>query len=268
LTASAPNFTLPTFEGPLDLLLHLIRENRVDIYDIPIALIARQYLDCLEQWQARDLAVAGEYLVMAATLLEMKSRLLLPQPPSEQEDEQDPRAELVRRLLEYQRYTGVVAVLQQWEEYRSGMFFRGAIENPDDYMLPIEPGTLRGPDLVMALRRLMDEAGIVETQVSSIVPRRRVSLQMAMVTILRAVRAAPDGLPFSKLFSGPVEIAEVVLAFLAVLELLRTGRIEVVQRRPVTDFRLRMPDAAKDGANAPQPAERSAGVSPAWHETP
>jgi segregation and condensation protein A len=245
LTTASPSFTLPTFEGPLDLLLHLIRENRVDIYDIPVALIASQYLEYLSDWKARDLTVAGEYLVMAATLVEMKTRLLLPQPPAPDADEDDPRAELVLRLLEYQRYAGVVAVLRQWEEYRSAMYFRGALENPDDYMLPIEAGALRGPDLVMALRRLLDQAGLEEAEVSAVVPRRRVSLQMSMVTILRAITSAPEGLAFSALFGAPADIAEVVLAFLAVLELLRRGRIEVVQRRPLSDFRLR---AARAGS--------------------
>src|SRR2546423_6274240 len=97
--ANRPQFRLPAFEGPLDLLLHLIRENKVDIYDIPIAEITRQYLDYLRAWESLDLAIAGEYLVIAATLLEIKSRMLLPQVPSQYEDEGedlDPRAELVQ----------------------------------------------------------------------------------------------------------------------------------------------------------------------------
>src|SRR5437016_13438792 len=91
---SSLRFTLPAFEGPLDLLLHLIRENRIDIYDIPIAEITQQYLEYLDAWEELDLTVAGEYLVMAATLLEIKSRLLLAQtPPAESDEEEDPRAE-------------------------------------------------------------------------------------------------------------------------------------------------------------------------------
>ncbi len=239
MNAPAPRFTLPTFEGPLDLLLHLIRENRVDIYDIPIALITQQYLERLAEWQASDLAVAGEYLVMAATLLELKSRMLLPQPAVENEEEEDPRADLVRRLIEYRRYESVVAALREWEAYRSGLHFRGAVENPDDYMLPVSPGALRGPDLAAAIKQLMRDVGIEESPVSAIVPRRHVSLKMAMVTILRRVRNAPDGIRFSELFDQPVTLAEVVIAFLALLELLRQGSIAVSQRRPMADFRLR-----------------------------
>jgi len=239
LTQPAPRFVLPTFEGPLDLLLHLIRENRVDIYDIPIALITQQYLERLAEWQARDLAVAGEYLVMAATLLELKSRMLLPQPAGQEAEEEDPRADLVRRLIEYRRYEGVVDALREWEAYRSSLYFRGAFENPDDYMLPTAPGSLRGPDLVAAIRQLMRDVGIEESPVSAIVPRRRVSLRMAMVTILRRVRACPEGIRFTDLFEPPVALAEVVLTFLGMLELLRQGSISVTQRRPMANFRLR-----------------------------
>jgi segregation and condensation protein A len=237
------------FEGPLDLLLHLIRENRVDIYDIPMALITQQYLEQLAYWEAQDLSIAGEYLVMAATLLELKSRMLLPQPQADGVDEGDPRTELVQRLLEYQRYEGAVQALREWEEYRSGLYFRGATENPDDYMLPIEPGDLRGPDLVNAIRQLMRDAGIEEAPVSAIVPRRRVSLQMAMVSILRRARSNPSGVRFSELFDGPAELAEVVLAFLAVLELLRRGQIQVRQRRPMLDFLLIAADPGDDSCS-------------------
>src|ERR1051325_514372 len=107
---NSPLFRLPVFEGPLDLLLHLIRENKLDIYDIPIAEITRQYLDYLAMMEMLDLTIAGEYLVIAATLLEIKSRMLLPRQAVavEEGEEEDPRAELVEKLLEYQRYQGTV----------------------------------------------------------------------------------------------------------------------------------------------------------------
>src|ERR1041385_4079945 len=125
-----PHFKTTAFEGPLDLLLHLIRANQVDIYDIPIAAITEQYLDALEQMEELDLGIAGEYVVIAATLIEIKSRLLLPQPPvSIEEEAEDPRAELVARLLEYQQYQGSVETLRGWEELRRLIFFRGALEN-------------------------------------------------------------------------------------------------------------------------------------------
>src|SRR5260221_11306760 len=104
--SSSLRFTLAVFEGPLDLLLHLIREQKIDIYDIPIAQITEQYLSFMSHWESMDLAIAGEYLVMAATLLEIKSRLSLPSPPpAEGEDEPEhPHAELVKRLLQPQKH--------------------------------------------------------------------------------------------------------------------------------------------------------------------
>src|ERR1051325_3415358 len=117
-----PHFKTPAFEGPLDLLLHLIRANQVDIYDIPIAEITQQYLDTLELMEELDLSIAGEYVVIAATLIEIKSRLLLPQPPASSEEEaEDPRAELVARLLEYQQYQGTGETLRGWAEVRGLM---------------------------------------------------------------------------------------------------------------------------------------------------
>lgn len=232
-------FQLPVFEGPLDLLLHLIRSNEVDIYDIPIAEITRQYLEQLAEWERLDLAVAGEYIVMAATLVEIKSRMLLPRPaPPQEDDEPDPREELVRRLVEYERYTAVVEHLRGWEEYRSALFFRNSVESPEDYLLPLEEGLLSAPDLARALQRLLSAAGVQEASATAIVPRRRVSLKMKMAEIVRAASRSPDGVRFTELWETPFTLTEVVMAFLAVLELLRIGRIRVVQRRAMADFRI------------------------------
>src|SRR6476469_6832369 len=120
-TISMPHFKTPAFEGPLDLLLHLIRANQVDISDIPIAEITQQYLAMMDLFEALDLQVAGEYVLLAATLIEIKSRMLLPQPPpqaGEDAEDLDPRAELVARLREYQLYQGTVETLRTWEELR------------------------------------------------------------------------------------------------------------------------------------------------------
>ncbi len=230
---STLRFTLPTFEGPLDLLLHLIRENRVDIYDIPIADITQQYLQYLELWEQLDLAIAGEYLVMAATLLEIKSRMLLPQSPSiEVEEDEDPRAELVHRLLEYQKYQGTVETLRGWEEARTMIHFRGALDNPDDYSLPLMEGELTGAHLAAALRKLLERAGIGEDSITAVVPRRKVSLRFKMAEVLRKVRGYGAGLDFELLFEEPLYRYEVVLTFLALLELLRLGKIRAIQKKP------------------------------------
>src|SRR5688500_14132464 len=240
LTASSnpPQFRLPIFEGPLDLLLHLIREREIDIYDIPIAVITQQYLEYLEAWELMDLTVAGEYLVMAATLVEIKSRMLLPRPPALEEEAEDPRAELVERLLEYQKYQGAVDALKLWEEARSQIHFRGALENPEDYSLPLQEGELNPHSLFTALKRLLDAAGVGEAQLTAVVPRRRVSLRMKMAEIARKVRVHNAGLDFEALFESPWNRYDIVLTFLAMLELLRLARLRVIQKNPSGEIKL------------------------------
>src|SRR5437764_5018 len=167
-----PHFKTPAFEGPLDLLLHLIRANQVDIYDIPIAEITQQYFAAMERMEALDLSVAGEYVVIAATLIEIKSRLLLPQQPlAGDEEAEDPRAELVARLLEYQQYQGTVETLRGWEELRRLIFFRGALENADDYILPVPEGEANVAQLYQALHRLLTEAGVEDRPITAVTPR-------------------------------------------------------------------------------------------------
>jgi segregation and condensation protein A len=225
--SSALQFKLSVFEGPLDLLLHLIREQKVDIYDIPIAQITEQYLATMSHWESMDLAIAGEYIVMAATLLEIKSRMLLPAPPAPEgeEEPEDPRAELVQRLLEYQRYQGTVETLRGWEEYRRGLFFRGALENPDDYVLPLAEGALNVEALMNALRHVLQAAGVADEPVTAVMPKRRVGLRVKMAEVVRRVAAHPGGIEFSCLFDLPCPRAEIVITFLALLELLRLGRV-------------------------------------------
>ena len=246
LTTNPPQFRLPVFEGPLDLLLHLIRENRIDIYDIPIADITQQYLDYVALLESLDLAVAGEYIVMAATLVEIKARMLLPQaPPAEgEEEEMDPRAELVQKLLEYQSFQGSVDTLRGWEEYRRRIFFRGALENPDDYLLPLPAGGIDPRELMAALAKVLSSVSDDDTAVTAVVPRRRVSLRMKMVEVLRKVRAKPEGLAFSGLFSDPPYYTyDIVLTFLALLELIRQHQIDATQKQPGDDILLRPKEA-------------------------
>ncbi len=229
----APQFRLPVFEGPLDLLVHLIRENRVDIYDIPIAEIARQYMEYLALWDSLDLAIAGEFLVMAATLLEIKSRMLLPQPPTVAEDEEDddPRAELVQRLLEYERFQAPIEALKLWEDCRSRIYFRGALENPESYALVTPDAEMTGTQLLAALKRMLAEAGVGDEAVTAVLPKRRTGLRLKMAEVLRKVRRHPSGIDFELLLEVPWQRYDIVLTFLALLELLRLRRIRVTQRR-------------------------------------
>lgn len=226
-----PHFKTPAFEGPLDLLLHLIRANEVSITDIPIAEITQQYLDAMALMEAFDLGIAGEYVVMAATLIEIKARMLLPQETTAGEEEpEDPRAELVAKLLEYQSFQGTVETLRGWEEWRRLLFFRGAMENADDYILPVPEGEANVGLLYQALHRLLTEAGVEEKPITTVVPRRRLSLRLKMVELARKIAAHPEGLPFDALFDLPCPRYDIVLAFLALLELLRFGRVRVEQK--------------------------------------
>lgn len=228
LTTPMPTFKVPMFEGPLDLLLHLIRVHEVDISDIPIAEITEQYLAMLAVMEALDLSVAGEYVVLAATLIEIKSRLLLPLPPPApgEEEPEDPRAELVARLMEYQAFQGTVETLRGWEEMRRLIYFRGALENADDYILPVPEGEATAQQLFNALHRLLAEAGVDEKPVTSVTPRRRLSLRLKMAEILRRLHNVyPEPLVFHRLFELPCPRYDIVITFLAVLELLRGERV-------------------------------------------
>lgn len=228
-----PHVKTTAFEGPLDLLLHLIRANEVDITDIPIAEITGQYLAYMELLDTLDLTVAGEYVVMAATLIEIKSRLLLPVVPVVGEEEaEDPRAELVAKLIEYQQYQGVVETLRGWEELRRSIYFRGALENTEDYILPVPEGEAEAKQLYQALHRLLTAAGVEDRPVTAVTPRRRLSLRLKMAEVARKLLAsAPDGMPFEALFTLPCPRYDIVLTFLALLELLRMGRVRATQSK-------------------------------------
>lgn len=239
---------LEVFEGPLDLLLHLIKQNEIDIYDIPIAQIADQYLQHLYLMEQLDLDVAGEFLVMAATLMEIKSKMLLPPDPTAQQDEEpaDPRAELVQRLLEYQRYKEVAEKLRDWETERQRLFVRGAGEYTEGYELPVVLADVRADDLLDALRRLLADVGEGAQQVTSIA-RRRVTVRLRMREVWRKVCARPEGLLFQQLFEGDRSVEEIVMTFLALLELLRLGKVGVRQQGLFAEihiFRIEEAEAA------------------------
>lgn len=231
-----PTVQLPHFEGPLDLLLHLVRAGRMDIFDLPIAPLCDQYLAHLRQMKEMDLAIAGEFFVMAATLLEIKSRMLLPAPPQESADEpgeeMDPRAELVRRLLEYSRYQGIADALREREGERLQTFFRDPAPFSAAFATPPRFGEMQAQALLLALQRVLAELGAGERAVTS-VRRQKITLRMTMRLILsRAEAAGPGGVPLADLLpEPPFALLEIVLLFLGLLELLKMGAIDVVQER-------------------------------------
>jgi segregation and condensation protein A len=225
-------FKLPRFEGPLDLLLHLIKRDEMDIYDIPIAHITAQYLKYIEIMQLLDLDVAGEFLVMAATLMRIKAKMLLPLPKSDdEEDEGDPREELVQRLLEYRLYKEASGTLKEQEAVRRSIFERGMVPTEDDAgPLPLAPATLF--DLLEALNRVMarrPERSVyaIQTEVWDIEDK--------MSLIVRTV-SEEGQLRFSQVMAQASERMEIVVSFMALLELIKMGRVIVIQDANFADI--------------------------------
>jgi segregation and condensation protein A len=214
---------IPVFEGPLDLLLHLIRENQLTITDIPIAKITQQYLDTLELMRELDLEVAGEFLVMAATLMRIKARMLLP-PAVTEEEEEDPRQGLVRQLLEYSRFKEAAQDLASLESERRLLFERGA------------PAQLEDPEarelLPVSVFRLMEALRtVLQRQVPPIVhtvTAEPISLDEAMSLMTTHLRERSK-LLFEEILEGFETRIEKITAFLGLLELLKLGRIAATQ---------------------------------------
>jgi segregation and condensation protein A len=242
-----PTVTLTAFSGPLDLLLHLIREHKVEITDIPIVQITDQYLVYLRAMEAMNLTVAGEFVVMAATLLEIKSRTLLPKPPREEmpeEEGEDPRLELVQKLLDYQRYKTFTETLAGWEEEQRRLFFREP-SDADLYPLPIAFGELDPGALLKALTRLLAEADADETHAVTSVRRRKLTLRLAMASLLQAIKSGgSEGIVLEECFVRPWVRAEIVMTFLALLELLRQGAIRAEQHAMLAEIRLSLEGTA------------------------
>jgi segregation and condensation protein A len=226
---------LAIFEGPLDLLLYLIDRDEIDIFDIPIEHITNQYLEYLSRLESLDLEVAGEFLVMAAQLLEIKSRMLLPadEQTKGEEDEEvgDPRAELVARLLEYRRYKHVAEELRARAEVQRFVFSRRELVNgngngdhQDQPCLMLNE--VSAFDLWAAFQSVLSR---VKEPRSGAVTRPRFTVAQKMAAIAAQVRWAEDGIAFFDLFDEKVTRVEVIVTFLSLLELIRLRRVRVAQ---------------------------------------
>ncbi len=219
-------FKLPVFEGPLDLLLHLIKENKIDIYDIPIVHITYQYMDYLDVMKELNLEIAGEFLVMAATLIHIKSKMLLP--PDEEQTEapaEDPRAELVKRLLEYQAFKDSSIHLRKKEDIWKNIFHRSFPEKRD---IDFEPEPLLFEanvfDLLSAFKNLLAKAPeqVVEITRETLTVADKINLIMERLE-------KEDGIKFQDLFEGSHTKLSLIVTFLALLELIRLGLVKVYQ---------------------------------------
>lgn len=216
---------LDIFEGPLDLLLHLIKKNEVSITDIPIAAITEQYLATLELMQTLSLDVAGEFLVMAATLIHIKSRMLLPVAADEDEEEEgvDPRAELVRRLLEYQRYKDAAAELEQRELLTRDVFVRSAPPREDTG--PQEFREVSVFELLSALKRVMDR---LPKDIVHEVTLEKITVREKMTLLLDKLHSQ-GRVVFETLFDDARSRMDIVVTFLAMLELVKVRAIRIFQ---------------------------------------
>ncbi|MFH1552047.1 MAG: segregation/condensation protein A [Candidatus Omnitrophota bacterium] len=239
---------LNIFEGPLDLLLFFIKREKIDIYDIPIASVTEQYLEYLKLMEMLDLEIAGEFLVMAATLMHIKSKMLLPQDESdpEAEEEEDPREELVRRLLEYKKYKDAAAQLQDKREAHKDIFFRkgtGGREKiiSDDGMGYFEASLF---DLITAFRKVLKE---VPKEVFHKVIKNEFTVGDKIHQIYHML-AKQSKIYFFSLFKVARDKDEMIVIFLAVLELIKAREIFVVQKGFFEEIEIiRNPELVKSG---------------------
>ncbi|MBQ1249245.1 MAG: segregation/condensation protein A [Selenomonadales bacterium] len=219
---------LEVFEGPLALLMHLIEKSQIDIYDIPIAEITEQYLAYLKQMEEVDLEIASEFLVMAATLLQIKSRMLLPKKKAEDDTvEEDPRDELVARLLEYKRYQEVSRALSDMAEARRLFFGRSPLELPrrqEPY-----PQGMTTDKLVMAFMAVWESKQAEEDFV--VVRGETVTVQDKMGDILYLLRKCGKTMEFRETLIRARNRDEMIASFLAILELLKLNKIRAEQEQ-------------------------------------
>lgn len=220
---------LPVFEGPLDLLLHLIRDNKIDIYDIPISFITHRYLEYIKMMKELDLEIAGEFLVMAATLIYIKSRVLLPPDEDAAEDEtEDPRLELVHRLLEYQTYKDGASILRERESEWQNIFAREQLPDDEEHIEPAELSLMDINifDLLGAFKKILDMA---PDQVITIT-REALTIKDKIALIVESIENQ-ESMRFEDLFKSDVTKQQLIVTFLALLEILRLGLARVYQEK-------------------------------------
>ena len=220
---------LGEFEGPLDLLLHLIRQEQVSIYDIPIARITDEYLRYLRVMQELDIAVAGDFLVMAATLIELKTKMLLPRDPlAEESEEEDPRTDLVNQLLEYQKYKAAAQMLWSRATVEQAVFQRAEIET-DKNNPEVAVGVF---DLLKVFQKILARH---KEEVLMEIEREEMSMA-EMLERLRNMVMSSSELNLRVFFERAKTRRELVLAFLSVLELVRTSEVKLFQRETFGDI--------------------------------
>jgi len=245
---------LDIYDGPLDLLLYLIRREELDIYDIPIARITEQYLGYVELLKKLDPNIAGEFMVVAATLLEIKTRMLLPPQPAAEGDEEavllDPRAELIRRLLEYKAFKDAAGDLRDAADKQTLRFPRIPVEDEQkETFIDLEDAQVW--DLLDAFSKLMESIGQGPTEREIVYDETPIELHAT--DIIDRLRR-DGGLTFGRIFEGRTLRSEIVGLFLALLELIRQKKIIARQRKNFDDIFVE-PNPSADVAGEPQAGE-------------
>ena len=237
-------FKLKQFEGPLDLLLHLIDINKIDIYDIPISLITDQYMAYIHQMQIEDMDVTSDFLVMAATLLDIKARMLLPKEVNEEGEEEDPRAELVMRLLEYKKFRLMSEELKDLETGADRVFYKDPTIPPEvkEYEEPVDLDKLLDGVTLTKLQKIFE--AVMKRQQDKIDPVRStfgtikkepVSLEDKITSVLGYARKHRK-FSFRQMLEKQRDKTEVVVTFLALLELMKVGKIHLTQEHLFDDM--------------------------------
>lgn len=245
---------LQVFEGPLDLLLHLIDKNKVDIYDIPIVEITEQYLDYIRQMEKEDMNVMSEFLVMAATLLDIKCKMLLPREVNEEGEEEDPRAELVQKLLEYKMYKFMSYELKDRQVDALKSFFKEKTlpEEVEQYREPVDYEQLfAGMTLARlqeifqnVLRRQEDKVDPVRSQFGRI-EKDEVDIDQK-IGYVESVLREKKRFSFRELLEKQGSKMEIIVTFLVVLELMKIGKVSVEQESPEEELIVTAREDAAD----------------------
>ncbi len=237
---------LEAFEGPLDLLLHLIEKNKIDIYDIPIVEITEQYLDYIRQMETEDMNVMSEFLVMAATLLDIKCKMLLPKEVNEEGEEEDPRAELVQKLLEYKMYKFMSLELRDRQLDAAYNFYREQ-NLPDEvaaYRQPVNYEELVG-DMTLGklheifksvVRKQEDKIDPIRSQYGKI-EKEEIDMDVKMLYV-EAYAREHKSFSFRKLLEKQKSRAELIVTFLIILELMKVGKITISQEEIFDDIMI------------------------------
>jgi segregation and condensation protein A len=247
--------TLPAFDGPMDLLLHLIKEHEVDIYDIPIALLTKEYLSVLELMQALNLDVAGDFLVMAATLMQIKSRMLLPpDPTAEGEEPEDPRAELVRRLIEYKQFKEAADRLGDLEKDRGRLFPRNM---PDSWKESAEEQHLVEVTLFGLLSAFKDVLIHSQQDFTTELVHPEVTVTQKINDLMDLLQEKRE-VEFKSLLGPLKSKLERIVTFLALLELVRLRLVKAFQQGPFGEIRLFLTENAPPGARSQEGAATGA----------